>query len=196
MLGLVVGVAALLSDPALPVEGGAVRFRVEGFAANSVTRVQLLPEFSLAGVNFSDSSQITKVNASLAAGISCGNAVAEAADVASCKLRVVPPGTYLLAVTAMGSTHRLLPQPGEPAVLTSSFGLCSVQPSQGSIGGGTLLTLMGRGFDALQPSKAVVVIKVRAIACSPGCPCMTWSSTPPHAPNMSDHASSYHTCML
>lgn len=163
-------VADLLSDPALPVEGGTVRFRVEGFAASSITRVQLLPEFSLTGFNFTDSSQVAKINASMATGISCGNAVAEAADVASCKLRVVPPGTYLLAVTAMGATHILAPQPGAPAVLTSSFGLYSVQPCQGSIGGGTLLTLTGRGFDALQPSKAVVVIKVCCVAYSTACP--------------------------
>jgi hypothetical protein len=154
-------IAALLSEPVLPVEGAIVRFRVEGFTTSSIRqwKVQLVPEFDLAGLNFTDASSLAKVNASMVGGIPCNSPTADGADVASCKLRVLPPGRYLLAVTLLGSTHILLPG-GEGAVLSSSYGLHSVTPNLGSIGGGTMLTLKGRGFAAMQPSMTVVVIKV------------------------------------
>lgn len=170
-------VAGLLSDPALPVEGGTIRFRVEGLTTSNVNTwsIRLLPLFDAASLNFTDSEQLTRVNTSLSGqGITCGSAVAEAPDVASCRLRVVPPGQYVLAVTADGATHILQPNTSEPAgssargILSSAFGLFSVSPSRGSIGGGTVLTLSGRGFAALQPATAVVVIKVR---CSSGVRC-------------------------
>lgn len=158
-------VAALLSAPTLPVEGGTIRFRVEGFTTSEIKtwRIQLLPYFDLTALNFTDAAY---VNASMQAGIGCLNAVAEGVDTARCQLRVVPPGQYLLAVTASGATHILLPNKTEPApspssnVLSSAFGLFSVTPNLGSIGGGTLVTLAGQGFSALQPSTAVIVIKV------------------------------------
>jgi len=160
-------VAALLSAPTLPVEGGTVRFRVEGLTTSGIKtwRIQLLPYFDLnfTALNFTDAA---RVNASMQAGIGCLNAVAEGVDTARCQLRVVPPGSYLLAVTASGATHILLPNMTEPApspgrnVLSSAFGLFSVSPNLGSIGGGTLVTLAGQGFSALQPSTAVIVIKV------------------------------------
>lgn len=157
-------IAALLSDPAIPVEGGVLRFRVEGFTTSNIAQwsIRLLPEFNLQALNWTDPQQMASINASMviARGIACGSAVAEDPDTASCKLPVVPPGKYLLAVTVGGSTHILLPSSG---TLSSSFGLYSVSPNLGSIGGSTTLMLKGRGFDALQQSTAVVVIKVRCV---------------------------------
>lgn len=155
-------VAELLSEAALSVEGGSIRFRVEGFSTSSIKswRVQLLPEFDLTTLNFSDAQALAIVNASMASGIACTSPTAEGSDVASCSLRVVPPGRYMLAVTVLGSTYILLPSGGGAGVLSSAYGLYSVTPSLGSIGGGTQLTLRGRGFAAMQPSMAVVVIKV------------------------------------
>lgn len=142
-----------------------LRFRVEGFTTSNIGQwsIRLLPVFDLQALNWTDSQQLSSVNASmLAAGLACVNAVAEAPDVASCRLRVVPPGRYLLAVTVMGSTHILLPSSG---TLSSTFGLFSITPKLGSIGGGTTLTLQGRGFDALQTTTAVVVIRVGCMNC-------------------------------
>lgn len=155
-------VAALLSAPELPVEGGTVRFRVEGFTTSSIGqwRVQLVPEFDLRTMNWTEADQLARVNASLAAAIPCNSPAADGADVATCRLGVVPPGRYLLAVTVQGSTHIMLPSNAGAGVMSSSFGLHRVTPNLGSIGGGTLLTLKGRGFAAMQPSMAVLVIKV------------------------------------
>jgi hypothetical protein len=44
--------------------------------------------------------------------------------------------------------------------LKSRFGVRSVTPHIGSIGGGTLLNIAGQGFDALDLSTVVVVITV------------------------------------
>lgn len=163
-------VAALLSSPALPVEGGTVRIRVEGVTTNSSKRwsIRLLPAFNLGSLDYADVEQTSRVNASLAGGIACRNLVVEAADVVQCNpAGVVPPGKYLVAVTVSGTTYILLPNmtepPGSPSRgdLQSWFGLFSVSPRQGSIGGGTMLTLSGQGLSALQPSTSVVVIKVR-----------------------------------
>lgn len=78
-------VAALLSQPALPVEGATVRFSVQGFTTSSISqwRVQLIPEFDMAGLNFSDAKALAKVNASMVGGIPCNSPTAEGADVAS-----------------------------------------------------------------------------------------------------------------
>jgi hypothetical protein len=154
-------IAALLSEPELPVEGAAVRFRVEGFTTASISqwRVQLVPEINLAAFNWTN-AELDRVNASLAAAITCNSPAAESADVATCRFGVVPPGRYLLAVTVQGSTHIMLPGDAVGQVMSSAFGLHSVTPNLGSILGGTLLTLRGRGFTAMQLSMAVVVIKV------------------------------------
>jgi hypothetical protein len=165
-------VAQLLSDTMLPVGGGTVQFRVEGFTTAGIRQwqVRLLPAFNLASTNFSDAAQLAAVNASMVSGFFCTSVAAASADAASCRAPPLPPGAYLLAVTVAGATHILLPNMLEPegaaarGLLTSTFGLWSVQPPLGSIGGGTTVTLLGEGFRSLVLTTAVVLIKVCARA--------------------------------
>jgi hypothetical protein len=148
--------------------GAEVVFSVEGFNTSSISqwRVQLLPAVDLAAANVTDPTFLSSINSSMASGISCSSVSAQDASTAVCKLRVVPPGTYWLAVTHMGATHILQPNMSAPdnsrerGLLKSRFGVHSVSPQIGSIAGGSLLTISGQGFDALDLSTAVVVITV------------------------------------
>uniref|UniRef100_A0A383WCP6 Fibrocystin-L n=1 Tax=Tetradesmus obliquus TaxID=3088 RepID=A0A383WCP6_TETOB len=161
-------VAALQSDPVLPVGGAEVVFSVEGFDTSSISRwkVQLLPAADLSSSNMTDPAFSASISSSIASGITCSSLVAQDASTAVCKLRVVPPGTYWLAVSYMGATLILQPNMSAPdsskerGLLKSRFGVRSVTPQIGSIGGGSLLSIAGQGFDALDLSTAVVVILV------------------------------------
>lgn len=163
-------IGALLSDPALPVGGATVQFQVEGIPTSKIRqcRVQLLPFFDTDAANFSDAAQLAAINASMTSGVDCTNAAALTADTVSCSIKTLQPGSYLLAVTVAGFTYILAPNTSEPVgspargVLGAAFGLFSVTPSLGSIGGGTLLSLQG-AFYGLSTTTAVVLIQVGSL---------------------------------
>jgi hypothetical protein len=150
------------------VADAEVVFSVEGFNTSSISqwRVQLLPSVDLAAANMTDPAFPSSINSSIASGTSCSSLIAQDASTAVCKLRVVPPGTYWLAVTHMGAMHILQPDMSAPdntkeqGLLKSRFGVHSITPQIGSIGGGSLITIAGQGFDALDLATAVVVITV------------------------------------
>lgn len=51
-------------------------------------------------------------------------------------------------------------QVAAPDTMYSILTITNVSPPLGSIGGGTLLTVVGRGFDASNPASNVVVVPV------------------------------------
>jgi hypothetical protein len=152
----------------LSLAGAEIVFAEEGFNTSSISqwRVQLVPAVDLTAANMTDPTVLTSINSSLVSGISCSSVSAQDTSTEFCKLRVVPPGTYWLAVTHMGATHILQPNLSAPdnskerGLLKSRFGVHSVSPTIGSIAGGSLITITGQGFDALDLSTAVVVITV------------------------------------
>jgi hypothetical protein len=141
---------------------------VEGFNTSSISqwRVQLLPAVDLSTANMTDPAFSSSISSSIASGVSCSSLFAQDASTAVCKLRIVPPGTYWLAVSYMGATHILQTNMSAPenskerGLIKARFGMYSVTPQVGSIGGGSLLTIAGQGFDAVNASTGVVVIAV------------------------------------
>jgi hypothetical protein len=61
----------------------------------------------LSNINMTDAAFSSSISSSIASGITCSSLSAQDASTAACKLRVVPPGTYWLAVSYMGATHIL-----------------------------------------------------------------------------------------
>ena len=125
-----------------------------GLMPAQVSAVSLVPAFAGSGGSGAGSNN-SAAAAALAARIGCGNVASVGPQQLTCSVgSAVPIGSYYLAVEAPASQAAPGVAASPPFMALSSatvqfdFAVMSVSPTQGSVGGGTLLTITGSGFPA------------------------------------------------
>lgn len=139
----------------LPGSGGpvAIAFDSEATAAD-VDALFLIPALP---TSFNDGAAAhTALAASFAGPLPCVNFTTDGASV-TCAMGPVPNGRYT-AAARLKTGRAFVASAGTP--LQAGIYLTSVSPSAGSIGGNTLVTITGSGFDADGKDANVVVIPV------------------------------------